>query len=229
MKILVAIPYDGLDSPNSKDFAPPKTIGQYVGTIISYNTEGITNKNKIEFVRERFVERLIMSDCEKILFIDNDIIIEPQDLLPLIESERLVAAAIYPYRIHWDGTMPLPKQPEEISPILQAGLGCCCIHRNVFQVLEPPFFGRAGRTTDWKREDWNFFRNLQRKKIEAYVYPDIQVGHQDRETGDIYYFNTDKTKIIKTEGIKNANSKACGGGTHHTMENNHPWQSANKV
>ena len=199
MEILVAIPYDGLDSPDSKDFKPPKVIGQYVETIISYNTEGITNKNKIEFARERLVESLMESDYEKILFIDNDIIVEPLALLPLIESEHLVAFALYPYRPLWDRVEEIEKYPKEIHIQPQGGLGCCCIHRKVFTTIEPPYFGRRGRVTDRGREDWNFFRNLIRYKIDAYVYPDIRVGHQDRETGEIYYFSEDKKRIIKCQ------------------------------
>jgi hypothetical protein len=207
MKTLVAIPYDGLNSQNSKDFKPPKIIGQHVETIISYNTEGITKKNKIEFARERLVESLMESDYEKILFVDNDIIVEPDDLLPLIESEHLVAFAIYPYRAQWESEEQIPNYPKEISILQQGGLGTCCIHRDVFTKIEPPYFGRRGRITDWKREDWNFFRNCQRAKINTYVYPDIQIGHQDRETDIIYYFNTDKTKIIRIEGREYADSQ----------------------
>ena len=199
MKTLVAIPYDSVSANASIDFKPPNVIGKNVSQIASYNTNGIECTNKIEHAREKLVETFLRSDCEKILFIDSDTIVRGIHLLPLVESEHLVAVAIYPYRIYWDGKTPLPTQPTNISPILQAGLGCCCIHRKVFTIMEPPYFGRRGRVTDRGSEDWNFFRNLIRYKIDAYVYPDIRVGHQDRETGEIYYFSEDKKRTIKCQ------------------------------
>ncbi len=68
----------------------------------------------------------------------------------------------------------------------------------VFEMLDQPYFAERGRETPWKREDWIFFLKLHHAGIDAYVYPDIQCGHQDRETGEIYYFSEKKDKILKT-------------------------------
>ena len=203
----MAVPIDSIESKESKDFLYPIKIGEHDVILLSYDTAGEKVRNKIEYARAKLVEAFLETKYEKILFLDSDIIVDPEDLLPLVESEHLVAFALYPYRAYWTGKEKIPQYPKEISILLQGGLGTCCIHREAFRKMEQPYFGRRGRITCWKREDWNFFRNCQRAKITTWVYPDIRVGHQDRETGEIYYFNKDKTKIIRIEGREYADSQ----------------------
>lgn len=228
-EIIVAVPYDSIESPISQDFVFPIKIGKHDVILLQVDTNGVNCKNKIEWAREKLVQTFLETKYEKILFLDSDAIVEADDLLPLVESKHEVASGMYPYRAAWTGKNENPKIPSVEGIFLQGGLGCCCIHRKVFTTIEPPWFGRSGRDTAWKREDWNFYRNCYRMKIFPFVYPDIPVGHQDRETGDIYYYSTDKTRIIKIEGGKNANSKISRGRAHITLEKYNFGESANKI
>ena len=195
--ICVATPIDSVESTDSKNFIYPSRIGNYNVIQLSIDTAGLNVSNKIEYARENLIVQFLKTTCDKILFLDSDIIVDPDDLLPLIKSDQYVAFALYPYRPFWSGEKRLPQYPTISSRLPQGGLGCCGIHRDTFALLDRTYFGRHGRITFWKNEDWNFFRNCQRYDIDTIVYPNIQVGHQDRLTDIIYYFNHDKTEIIK--------------------------------
>lgn len=228
-EIIVAVPYDYVESPLSQDFVFPVRIGEYDVKLLQVDTDGVNCKNKIEWAREILAKEFLKTKYDKILFLDSDIIVHADDLLPLVTSKHEVASAMYPYRAAWYQKDDIQKIPKEEGVFLQGGLGCCCIHRKVFEEIEPPWFGRRGRKTAWKREDWNFYRNCYRIKIFPFVYPDISVGHQDRETGDIYYHSMDKTRIIKVERGENANSKISRSGTYHALETNHFGKFTNKI
>ncbi len=204
-KIFLALPFDSKASPPSRDFKVPTSIGEIPVSPCYFDTASQSTENKISSAREELVRLFLETNYTRLLFLDSDSIVDADDLLPLVTSPHLVAYALYAYRHLWERRSKLKAYPQETCLLRQGGLGCAMIRREVFSTLNSPYFSFRGKPQIWKREDYTFFLKLWKHKIDPYVYPKIEVGHQCRESDDIYYFNNDLSSVIRTGGKQYAN------------------------
>lgn len=179
----MAVPYDSIDSPFSKDFKMPSDIRGHEVFVRIMDTKDLKPPKGIDklcVARDLLAKEFIESACEKMIFIDSDTICEGKDLIHLIENEDEVCGnVIFP---RWD--MPKGFMIKEKTKVNYANTACMAISRSVFEKLKPPYF-RYKDYDCFHQENIQFCRNCKDAEISQYKYPHV-VGHQDRKTGEVY-------------------------------------------
>lgn len=144
--------------------------------------------------REKLVRDMKKQKKDWVLFIDSDMVV-PNDMLERMLSHNLPIVAgmafkrIPPFQPCWyskleienygtDKAMPkletVVEFPDKgLMRVEGAGLACCLIRKEVFEMIEPPYFFPQINVG----EDLSFFYKVKQKKIPVYVDLEIDVGH----------------------------------------------------
>jgi len=170
----------------------------------------------VDWARNVLVEQFLTSfpTCEYLLFLDT-YVIPPPDAIPKLMSKNVpVISGLYRWRNvgfasaeHWPvigGKFVTEKEGEreqlKVAPLLTwnpgdvvqvdaVGLGCCLIHRRVFEALTPPWFAYTMRykyfketdvyeREDWVGEDWYFFKKVKTAGFPVFLDTTVLCSHQ---------------------------------------------------
>ncbi len=146
----------------------------------------------VDRARNYLVERMLAHPMAPthLLFLDQDILVQPETLTRLLRADRPVVSAMYRRRLPPHEPMAFLKKggrKKLLQPIslkkhgLQAvdivGAGCLLIRRDVFSKIRPPWF-----TSEWQREghlseDFSFCEKLRKARVPVFVDLSTPVLH----------------------------------------------------
>lgn len=131
-----------------------------------------------------------------ILFIDSDIVFQPDHVVDLIDFDEPIVGAAYSKRIepivttawhsidNWDTHVRLEQQTMSHIRVEAMGLGFCLIDIRVFDQLELPWFNLSfhqapGIKPHYSGEDIWFFRLCKQQSIPVWldVKTSLEIGH----------------------------------------------------
>lgn len=126
-----------------------------------------------------------------VMFIDSDIVFEPQHVIDLLEFEELIVGAAYSKRIepivttawheigNWQTHVKLLEQTESHIRVEAMALGFCLIDISVFDYLELPWFILGFSDGEYTGEDIEFFRKCLAADIPVWldIKTSLEIGH----------------------------------------------------
>lgn len=140
----------------------------------------------LDIKRNKLVRLAIEDGCNKILFVDDDVVVSPGSLLKLTQHSVPIVAGVvarksYPhdlmiYKDGPDGKRYIPKLEQELFEIDSAATSMMCVDRSVFKQLPEPWF-KWGGETGGMTEDIFFCWKCKTNGIRIYCDPTIIGGH----------------------------------------------------
>lgn len=128
-----------------------------------------------------------------VLFIDSDMMFEPEHIIQLLEFDEDIVGAAYSKRVEplivtawtkideWDTWIRPEEQTDSHIKVAAMGLGCCLIKMNVFDRISLPWFqlGFNQERQQYTGEDIEFFRKCGQEKIDIWldVAVTLELGH----------------------------------------------------
>jgi hypothetical protein len=157
----------------------------------------------VDDARNSIVQEFLLSDCTELVFLDADVVWEPEELIKLCQYDADVVGGVYPFRRDDEpskANMPVLMYPGQVTPdsrglIEVAGLptGFMRIKRHVLETLAddankhwkrndrrakvPILFERAYLDGLRLGGDLNFCRKWIEKGGVVHAAPDIHLGH----------------------------------------------------
>lgn len=144
----------------------------------------------IEQNRTRLIQTAIESKCEKLLFLDSDIMVEGQVINKLLARNKPIVGAAYNHRSFplrsnvkiADETGKLinyPELPKELFKCAGVPTGCLLIDIPTVRKLPHPWFDLTYFEDGSLElgEDIYFCRKLQEHGVEIWCDPTIEIGH----------------------------------------------------
>ena len=135
-------------------------------------------------------------NCDRILFIDDDMAFGPDALIKLLEHDVDVVTGLYINRAYphqpvvfdlandegWTAPMYLIDKPQ-LRPIVAAGFGFLLIKLSVFSRLEKPYVRLGELNNEQWCDDIGFFNRVRQANITS-MFCDMNVllGHMGRVT-----------------------------------------------
>lgn len=209
-KVMVAVPsYKGLDCLPFLN-ALYDTALAFEERKIPWAVHIVFGHSYVQAARNDLVSAFLKSDCEKLVFLDEDVSWPLDAMLALLESDKPITAAVYPAKTNELSAFPLPVVPictESGVPMLdgeyvravRAMTGFMCIHREVFLKFQEAypnlayavmgkdsvlhmfdFFPQGVYDGTWYGEDFAFCRLWEKIGGEIAVLPDFTLGHHGR-------------------------------------------------
>lgn len=140
--------------------------------------------------RNLIIEQGIANDCTHILFVDDDMILQPDTLMRLLSHDKDIVSALYLLRSfpHYPALfneafesgvckfMSLDKQ-EGLVKGVNCGLGCVLIATDVFKKLEKPYVRLGEIEPDGWCDDIGFFNRCRNAGFDIYCDFDATIGH----------------------------------------------------
>ena len=103
------------------------------------------NDSLVTRSRNSLTADFLAGACEKLLFLDSDLIFTPEDVARIASHEVDIVGGFYPIKedsdqIRWcvngpPGTTDPAPDARGLTPVRYIGTGFCCIHRRVFERL----------------------------------------------------------------------------------------------
>jgi len=126
-----------------------------------------------------------------LMFIDSDIMFDPQHALNLLDFNEMVVAAAYSKRVEplistawfriddWNTHVRLHNQTQSHVNIEAVALGFCMINMEVFEKMKEPWFSICFREGAYTGEDIEFCRNCLYENIPIWldVKTSLEIGH----------------------------------------------------
>lgn len=141
----------------------------------------------IHHMRERLVKKAIDLDCTHLLFVDSDMVFEPEAVTKLLNRDEDIVGANYNRRsLPLTPTAIIEKSPSNgMVKAISIGTGFMLIKLSIFDYLEEPwFFWESNSDGDLTMGEDYWFCQLARKKgFEVYCDLSAKVGH----VGDAIY------------------------------------------
>lgn len=167
--------------------------------------------------RNDLVNIMFHDNCDYLFFIDNDVILPKNALVDLYNMKWYFSVGTYPRKeedtiknpdpwttLYWheesNKTCYCPKflpvsqlHTGYITPVDCCGLGCALIRRELFQMIEQPwfFFAHEGTPKDGNNdeycigEDMYFCRKVIQKGIQIWAHGSVLCGHMGKY---VYHF-----------------------------------------
>ncbi len=142
MKVMMGISLITTTIPRNTVFSIAKTMydAGRIGLDLSYSMGCASNNDR---ARDMVVDGFLRSGCEKLFWIDADMVWEPQDFFKLValSTQVDVVLASYPAKVEGDVPffvdfdMPAETNRHGLLKINGAGLGFCCMDRKVVQAV----------------------------------------------------------------------------------------------
>lgn len=143
--------------------------------------------------RNQVVEQALIHGCTHVLFIDDDVICNPDIIFKLLEHKKYIVTGLQ-LRRNFPHTPLIFKDwiekekmfsyyhlsqlnGERLVPIKAAGLGAVLIDTEVFKRMEKPWFRFGEFKLDQMSEDTGFFKRANDLGIESYCDTNCPVGH----------------------------------------------------
>lgn len=173
----------------------------------------------VHTARNMIVKKFLESDCDKLLFIDVDEIVEPHLALQLDAQDKDIIGAMVCSRVpeykpciakkngdNLTTIFPYEKGRVEIDTI---GMGATMIKRGVFKKMEKPYFyfssKRDGINTEDDNigEDINFCLDAKEKGFKIYCDTSLNPKHiGNKEETDYRKSVLYNIQLLKNEGVK---------------------------
>ena len=153
----------------------------------------------LQFNRNNLVKRFMGSKAEWFLAMDSDMVLPSGTVPHLLSCQQPMVSALYSAR--GNAALPIAKckdkegvyQPltrglveaEKLVQVNAVGLGCCLIHRSVFEQVPYPWFCitelKDEKYNKWRRwgEDVLFCQAVETQGISIHVDCGWKVGHLD--------------------------------------------------
>lgn len=183
-KMIVGVPHNGYVSmewaENYKNLVHPPAFRTY------------TRGQPIDAARNTLVQKMQDSNCDWIFFLDTDVIC-PTDTIQRLLSHRLpIVSGLY-YTRHapispamWNDTGDkahfVSINQFQVGSLVEAhviGMGCCLIHRSVFDKLEKPYFKWTnGFQENGISEDFYFCNKARDTGFHIFVDTSIICEHE---------------------------------------------------
>lgn len=150
MKVMLAIPsYRGLECLPFVD-SLRNTVSLLEGRGISCELLIVYGHSYVQAARNDIVHRFLESDCDRLVFLDEDISWTGDAVIALLESDKPITAAVYPQKTEDVSDFPMPVVPicnADGVPLVdgpylratRAMTGFMCIQREVFAILREAF------------------------------------------------------------------------------------------
>ena len=235
-KTMIAIPsYKGLTYLPFLD-ALHDTAVVLAGRKIPVELCVVVGHSYVQMARNDLVARFLESDCDKLVFLDEDVSWTPDAFLALLESDKPITAAVYPMKTNNVGSFPLPVVPvctEDGVPLVdgpyiravRAMTGFMCIHKEVFPKIRESYpeltyayrkgdsdvdgfdyFPQGVHDGTWYGEDFAFCRLWEKIGGEVSVMPDFTLGHHGAEKS--WYGNLSEYISQLPGGVNHGNPDA---------------------
>lgn len=144
MKLFIAIPaYRGIQCPQFVD-ALEATVNHLTQNGIDYQVSILTGCCYIQVARNKLVYEFLQSDCDKLLFLDDDIAWDAKDVVRLLHSKYPITCGVYPLKSENedypivlncnDDGIPLANSDGWLSSP-RVPTGFLCISREVFDTI----------------------------------------------------------------------------------------------
>jgi hypothetical protein len=142
--------------------------------------------------RNMIIEAAIQNDCNRILFIDDDMTYEPDFLLKLMEHDVDIVSGLYlskayPHQpvifdLADDNGSAAPMylmggEEPRLVPIVAAGLGFLLVKTDIFKLLEKPYIRLGELNCEEWCDDIGFFNRVRKAGIRSYVDMEVNCGH----------------------------------------------------
>lgn len=183
-KMIVGIPHTGHVSvewaENYKNLVHPPALRTY------------TKGQPIDVARNILVQKMQESNCDWLFFLDTDVIC-PADTIQRLLSHRLpIVSGLYYTRAQpinpamWndagDKAHFVSINQFQIGSLVEAhviGMGCCLIHKSVFDKLSKPYFKWTfGFENNGISEDFYFCNKAREAGFHIYVDTSISCEHE---------------------------------------------------
>lgn len=214
MKVMLAIPSYGGISCQQFIKSLSDTLIAFTREGIEWEIETICGNCYIQVARNQLVHKFLKSDCDKILFLDDDISWDPDAAIAIVQMDRPISAGIYPMKAEdlaseiifpvvfrcTDDGLALADGPYICAA--RAATGFLCVERRVFvEIMEAnphlsyvdrdeqmfDFFPQGVKGTKWVGEDYAFCDLWGALGGSIAVMPDLTFGHHKR--GKSWYGN----------------------------------------
>lgn len=154
----------------------------------------IERGSNIAFNRNRLTVTFLKSECDWILYLDDDQILLPGTIDRLIAHGKDVVSGVYlcrdyPFlplvfgRENEDGKVGFRECKADetgLIPIVSAGAGCLLVHRRVIETLTFPYWTIGQIQPDALSDDIDFCRRVRQAGFEIWCDLDTRVGHKSQ-------------------------------------------------
>jgi len=157
------------------------------------HTISMTRGQPIDLSRDTLVHRMQESGAEYMFFLDSDVILPNDAVVRLLSHNQDIISGVYHVRHNpitpamWKES---PEFPGKYNPIVgynegslidvdSIGMGCCLIHKRVFEKLEEPYFkwSMDSNQENGVSEDFYFCKKAREAGFHIYVDTSIQCTH----------------------------------------------------
>ncbi len=154
------------------------------GFTVSFDDKGGSNLPR---VRNRLVDAALESGCKHLMFIDDDMVWQPDMVHNLWKHQYAIVSALT-VRKQWphfsgavlmgeDGKRTVAPEFKGVIEVDAVGTGFMLINMDVFRKLKRPWFAMPPLREDTEGEDYFFCTNAKNEGYKVWVDCDVQVGH----------------------------------------------------
>jgi hypothetical protein len=137
-----------------------------------------TGDSAITRARNAIAADFLESDCDKLLFIDSDLIFSPRDVEKITSHDLPIVGGCYPLKhegmLNWCGNpligVEAPVESNGLQEVRYIGTGFMCIDRSVFvQMSKLDEVEKYVTDREPRREEFDFFRMGPRKSQDPHL------------------------------------------------------------
>jgi hypothetical protein len=190
---------------------PPETMMATIDTMDALRIKGIPFRYEMFIggticdARSHATAKLLASDCNRLLFIDSDMVWTPNDVIRMLAMSTAMDIVLAPYPTRSDPVQffikcetgaKLPVNEHGCAEIDGSGLGFTIISRPVLEALSekapviqymakpamPHVFQFAVSDGQFRGEDIKFFTDAKALGFKCWMDPSIVLGHIGRKT-----------------------------------------------
>lgn len=154
----------------------------------SYVIKGIVTLDRLYIDYNRNIiarDALKLYNPDYLLWIDGDMVLEPDTILRLLEHDKDIVSGLYFKKETFEPVMYV-RQGELYGPVMRwegqdifrvdaVGMGCCLIKADVFRSIAPPWFLYDAKKN--KGEDIYFCEKVKKAGYEIWVDPKVLPKH----------------------------------------------------
>lgn len=153
----------------------------------------VPHRMSIDHARNQAAIYAKQTECDYLMFIDDDVMIPRDTLVKLLAADKDIVAGLviirgYPFNVmafKWNGEKSLgyyndlPKEPDgSLTKLIECdavGFSCCLIKIDVLKAIEPPYF----LTMKYQTEDVYFCLKVSELEPKPSIYMDttVKCGH----------------------------------------------------
>jgi len=211
MKFMIAVPsYKGLECLPFLD-SLLNTVCLLKDRKIGCELLIVYGHSYVQAARNELADKFLKSDCDRLIFLDEDVSWDRSAMIALLESDKPITAGVYPQKTEVISEFPMPVVPICTAsgvPLVdgsylratRAMTGFMCIHREVFSKIQAAFpqlayknYSRESEESSfdffpqgvydgvWLGEDFAFCRLWEKIGGEISILVGFTFGHHRKE------------------------------------------------